>query len=99
VLFAATMAEVFRRFKNFGADHMLMDVVPRSDKPVSISSPSDRRDPAAGSADCRITHATSLIRALDEMNKSKVLEGIDVTVLKLDVLNKLISNVMEDPGP
>ena len=33
------------------------------------------------------------------MNKSKVLEGIDVTVLKLDVLNKLISNVMEDPGP
>jgi hypothetical protein len=98
VLFAATMDEVFRRFSNFGADHLLMNVVPRPDNAVTGPLHSYQDDVAARSADDYVARATSLIKALDEMEESKTLEGIDVNVLKLDVLNKLISNVMDSPG-
>jgi hypothetical protein len=94
VLFAATISEVFRRFDCFGADHMIMEVAPRPDTALAGPLPSHDRDHGARSANEQVTRATSLIRALDEMERSKALEGIDVNVLKLDVLNKLISNIM-----
>lgn len=99
VLFAATMDEVFRRFKNFGADHLIMGVVPSSNETVTEFLPSYQGGSAARVADDQFVRAESLFRFFDEMKESKNLEGIDVTVLKMDVLNKLISNVMNDPGP
>ena len=93
------MDEVFRRFKNFGADHLIMGVVPSSNETVTEFLPSYQGGSAARVADDQFVRAESLFRFFDEMKESKNLEGIDVTVLKMDVLNKLISNVMNDPGP
>ena len=76
-----------------------MDVAPRPNKALTEFYPSRQGGSQAGPADDRIARATSLIKALDELEKSKTLDGIDVNVLKLDVINKLISNVMDDFGP
>jgi hypothetical protein len=94
VLFAATMSEVFRRFDCFGADHLIMEIAPRPS--AAPGAPQDRYSRiGARSAEDQISRASSLIRALDDLSKSDSLEGIDVNVLKLDVINKLISNVMD----
>ena len=78
VLFAATMDEVFHRFPCFGADHLIMGVVPGPDMAVTEPPRNYQHDSAVKLADDQAASATSLIRALDEMQKSKSLEGIDV---------------------
>ncbi len=102
VLFAATIDEVFRRFDCFGADHLLMGMLPPSAtalEPVRPTSRAVQASPATRSADDRIADAFSLIAALDELRKSETLDGIDVKPFKIEVLNKLVSNVMDDSGP
>lgn len=98
VLFAATMDEVFRRFENFGADQLFMGVVTDPDKQIAAPLPSYQGDIAARFARDQVARADPLISAIDGWGKSGVLEASDVTALKLDVIYKLISNVMDSPG-
>jgi len=110
VLFAATIAEVFRRFDCFDMDHLFKLLVP---PPAETSSESVSRRPLRGRADKpeisrdrarptgrRIESSTdavgSLLEALHEWQVSGLLDGLDVPTLTLGIVQNLINDVMRD---
>jgi hypothetical protein len=112
VLFAATIAEVFRRFDCFHANHLLNfmlepsraapiesapDAMPTKDTTLEVLEIPERQGtPTGKSVESRIAVANALVDALDAWQKRGIMDEIYVTAMKLQVAQKLLSEGMRD---
>jgi Trypsin-like peptidase domain len=111
VLFAATIAEVFRRFDCFDVNNLLKLLMSPSHEVTKESSPNNvpaqdwadkavtplgRARQIAGPIESTIDAAHSILVSLREWESCGLLEGLDVSTLRSGVLQKLIGNVMGD---
>jgi hypothetical protein len=112
VLFAATIAEVFRRFDCFEVGHLLKLLIPSSSGVPKQSSPStlpaqewptgpgnapyDRAGSVNRNTESGIGVAGAILNALHEWQTGGLLEGLDVPTLTLGVVENLISDMMEN---
>lgn len=98
VLFAATIAEAFRRFDCFDVMHLLnmLDVsAPRVFGGGEVDKSLGRTPPAAAIGP-RIGAADSLLKALHEWQKRGLIDEIDVPALKLRLMQGLIDGPLSD---
>jgi hypothetical protein len=109
VLFAATVAEAGRRFHNFGVGH-LMGILTAEDglQPKQSSNQESGKGGKEASArtpyahasrpslEPRIARANSLLNALDEWGGSNTLNPMDVSTLKLRVIQRLVEGDWPD---
>ena len=111
VLFAATIAEVFRRFDCFDVNNLLKVLMWPSREALKESPPgaspaqewTDTAERSLGRVrqtdrpvESNIGATHSILTALLEWESCGLLEGLDVSTLRSRVLQKLISNVMGD---
>jgi Trypsin-like peptidase domain len=92
VLFAATLSEVFRRFDCFDLGH-LISLLPSSSaadaaRPGEPASEPVAQRPAPADAQSRIAVADTKLKALHRWQEDGFLDGLDVTALKLRVIER-----------
>ena len=107
VLFAATVAEILRRFDSFNVGHLLKvltaDSKPSQGDRPDIPATTDALDPlmtsdesslslVGRSLQSRLAETSSLLDALHEWGKSGVLDPMDVSMLKMQVVRRIIDS-------
>jgi hypothetical protein len=106
VLFAATIAEILRRFDCFAVSHLLALLQPleseypsdfgsaempqRADPETAANDPGVQANSSDDSIDMRIRVADAKIRALHEWQSSGILDELQVAPLKLRVAQSLV---------
>ena len=110
VLFAATIAEVFRRFDCFDVNHLLNLLAPSSSEATmespggaptregraQVAEDSHAQSPAVIPFQSRIAAADALVETFHEWQRRGLMDELSVSDLKVRVAQSLISDAMGD---